>query len=178
MGPAGRGKRFLGTFFFPGYLTAVLGKPPEECLGGLRGLGLCVGAGAAEPCAVHGRQSRARMQRWLVLVIPCILQHFQSWNHSAWKSPQSPWSPTIPPALPRPPLIHVPKGHIHPAVESPRRDGDSWAAEPGLDNPSSEEISPKIQPKPLQRMFPLVLLLLTWQKSPTPTWLLSGRCGE
>lgn len=74
-------------FFFSGYLTAVLGKPPREYLGGLWGLGLCVGDGAAEPCAVHGRQSRVRMQQWLVLVIPCILQHFQLWNHSVWKSP-------------------------------------------------------------------------------------------
>ncbi|NWT31749.1 RP3A protein, partial [Cardinalis cardinalis] len=131
VGPAGRGRWFLGFFFWlfnQESLENLPGKVEEAC----GGLCLSVGDGAAQPCAVHGAAVAC-------CGCSCTLWHFQWWNHSVWKSPQSPWSSTILPALPRPPLPHVPKSHIHAAVKSPHRDGDSWA---GLDNPSTAAARP------------------------------------
>lgn len=83
--------------------------------------------------------------------------------------------PSILPALPRPPFNGVPKCHI-----TSQRSLQGWWLHccPGLLVPapghrSSEEMFPKVQSKPAlvhMRLIPLILPLVSHEKTPTHTW--------
>lgn len=105
--------------------------------------------------------SKTEHSFWPACIFHGILE---SQNHFSWKSPPESSSPTMKPALPRPPLAQVPKCHMYtsPGMGTPPL---PWAAVSGLNNPLDEDIFHNIQPKPPQcslshflSSFPLVLL--------------------
>jgi len=103
----------------------------------------------------------------------------ESQNHSGWKKPLRLLNPTISLELPSPPLNHVLKHHISKHVSFKYLQGWRLKYLPGqpvamLDNPFGEKFFLIFNLNLLGcylRLFPLVLSLVTWEKSPTPASL-------
>ncbi|KAK4819760.1 hypothetical protein QYF61_010895 [Mycteria americana] len=84
------------------------------------------------------------MLLWKELII-------ESQNRIGWKRPLRSSSSTVNPALPSPPLHHVPQHHIYTAFQYLQGWGlNPFPGQPGpvLDSPFGEEIFPHIQSKP------------------------------